>query len=296
MTLPLPDRPHRLVYLGTPELAVAPLHALVEAGYEVPLVVTRADKRRGRRGAAEPSPVKAAAAALGLASTTDVDEALTVGAELGVVVAFGRLIKPHVLAALPMVNLHFSLLPRWRGAAPVERALLAGDEVTGVCLMDVVDELDAGDVFARREVPIGPRSTLEELRVELVDAGISLLLDGLTEGFAPPAPQRGEVTYADKLTADDFHLDWRRPANEVDRVVRVGNAWTTAGGRRLKVLAARPTSGGGGPTRPPGTVDGTVVACGDGSLELVEVQPEGKRPMAAADWRRGHPGEVVLGG
>lgn len=301
MTLPLPEHPSRLVYLGTPEVAVPPLRALVGAGHEIALVVTRADKRRGRGSGAGPSPVKAAAVDLGLPVTSDVDAALDVGADLGVVVAFGRLIKPHVLAALPMVNVHFSLLPRWRGAAPLERALLAGDEVTGVCLMDVVEELDAGDVYACREVPIEARETAEHLRGRLVDVASELLLDGLAHGFGPPRPQTGESTYADKLTPDDLHLDWTRPAVELDRVVRVGNAWTTAGGKRLKVWTAHPVEvaeaarlcNGGGP--PVGGLDGTTVRCGTGGLELVEVQPEGKRRMRAADWRRGHPDDLVLG-
>lgn len=294
MTLPVPEHPRRLVYLGTPAMAVPTLRALVAAGYDVPLVVTRADKRRGRRGHLEPSPVKAAALDLGLAVSTDADDALRVNADMAVVVAFGRLIKPHVLAKLPMVNVHFSLLPRWRGAAPLERAVLAGDEVTGVCLMDVVDELDAGDIYARADVPIGSEDTADDLRLRLVEAGSALLLDALANGFGPPQPQVGEPTYAGKLTPENRHLDWARPADELARVVRVGGAWTTIAGRRLKVLRARPvTDACSGPI---GTLDGTRVCCGDGAaLDLLNVQPEGKRPMAADDWRRGHPGATVLG-
>ncbi|MEO9224133.1 MAG: methionyl-tRNA formyltransferase [Acidimicrobiales bacterium] len=294
MTLPVPEHPRRLVYLGTPAMAVPTLQALVAAGYDVPLVVTRADKRRGRRGHLEPSPVKAAAHDLGLAVSADVNDALHAGADMAVVVAFGRLIKPHVLARLPMVNVHFSLLPRWRGAAPLERALLAGDEVTGVCLMDVIDELDAGDVFARAEVPIGSEDTADELRARLVEAGTALLLDALANGFGSPQPQVGEPTYAAKLTPEDRRLDWTRPAGELDRIVRVGGAWTTIGGRRLKVLRARPVDAGG--KQPIGTLEGTRVRCGDrAALDLLEVQPEGKRPMAADDWRRGHPDAAALG-
>ncbi len=173
----------RLVYLGTPEMAVPPLRALVEAGHDVVLVVTRDDKRRGRGSGTSPSPVKAAALELGLPVSHSVDDCLAAvtegGAELGVVVAFGQIIKPHVLAVLPMVNLHFSLLPRWRGAAPVERALLAGDEVTGVCVMALEEGLDTGGVYARREVPIGPETTAAELRTELVDVGTELLVETL---------------------------------------------------------------------------------------------------------------------
>ena len=135
----MPSVPKRLVYLGSPEAAVAPLRALHAAGHDIVLVVSQPDRRRGRGGAMSPSPVKAAALELGVPVTERIDDVVESGAELGVVVAYGRLIRPHVLAAVPMVNLHFSLLPRWRGAAPVERAILAGDTVTGVCVMDVAD-------------------------------------------------------------------------------------------------------------------------------------------------------------
>jgi methionyl-tRNA formyltransferase len=142
-------------------MAVPPLEALVDAGFEIVTVVTRADKRRGRGSSLTPSPVKEAATRLGLPVVHQVDDVLELGADampdLGVVVAFGQLIKPHVLAVLPMVNLHFSLLPRWRGAAPVERALLAGDDVTGVCLMQLEEGSTPATVYARAEVPITVR-------------------------------------------------------------------------------------------------------------------------------------------
>src|SRR5205085_5491799 len=142
----------KLAFLGTPEIAVPPLRALVADGHDVRLAVTRADKRRGRGGHLMPSPVKVAAQDLGLPVTDRVDDAIDAGADLGVVVAYGRLIKPHVLAALPMVNIHFSLLPRWRGAAPLERAILAGDSETGVCLMQLEEGLDTGPVYGCRRL------------------------------------------------------------------------------------------------------------------------------------------------
>ena len=154
----------RLVFLGTPEMAVPPLRALVEAGHDVVGVVTRADTRRGRGGAHSPSPVKAAAEALGIPVGHDPDDvldAVAAGAELGVVVAYGRIIKPHLLDAIPMVNLHFSLLPRWRGAAPVERAILAGDPETGVGVMRVEEGLDTGGIYAEARVPIAPDTTAD---------------------------------------------------------------------------------------------------------------------------------------
>ena len=185
------NEPMRLVYLGTPAMAVPPLEALVDAGHQVALVVTGVDKRRGRGAELSPTPVKVCAERLGIPVSHIVDDVLTTDAELGVVVAFGRLIKPHVLVGLPMVNLHFSLLPRWRGAAPVERALLAGDDMTGVCVMAVEEGLDTGGVYATAEVPIGPTTTADELRRELVAVGTELLVDTLATGLGQPVAQAG---------------------------------------------------------------------------------------------------------
>jgi len=264
----------KLVYLGTPEMAVPPLRALVEAGHEIVLVVTRADKRRGRGSGTSPSPVKAAATELGIPVSHSVDDVVVAverdGAELGVVVAFGQIIRPHVLEVIPMVNLHFSLLPRWRGAAPVERALLAGDEVTGVCVMALEEGLDTGGVFARREVPIGAETTAAELREALVDVGTELLVDTLSrpleDWIDDPEPQVGEPVYAKKFTAADFEIDWAQPVEQIHRLIRVGGAWTTFRGKRLKIHEARLV---------------------DGELVPVTVQPEGKPAMPFEDWRRG---------
>ena len=266
------------------------MHALVEAGYDVRLVVTRADKRRARGAALVPSPVKAAAQELGLPVTDQVDEVIDAGAELGVVVAFGRLIKPHVLEAVPMVNVHFSLLPRWRGAAPVERAILAGDAETGVCLMQLEEGLDTGPVYACARLAIGPEETAAELRARLVESGTALLLQSLGDGLGTPLAQEGAATYAEKIDPAEHHIDWTRDAVEVHRVIRIGNAWTTFRGKRLKVVGARLSSNGLGP----GVLDGLRVGAGGGALELVEVQPEGRASMSASDWRNGarpEPGE-----
>lgn len=256
----------RLVYLGTPQIAVPPLEALVAAGHDVALVVTGADKRRGRGSATSPTPVKAAATRLGLPVSHAVDDVLACDAELGVVVAFGRIIKPHVLAELPMVNLHFSLLPRWRGAAPVERALLAGDEVTGVCVMAVEEGLDTGGVYAVEEVPIGPTTTADDLRRSLVEVGTRLLVDRLVTGLGEPVPQQGEPTYAAKIDPAELRIDWTRPAEEIDRLIRLGGAWTTFRGARVKIHEAR-------------LRDGVVVP--------TVVQPEGRPRMAYDAWRNG---------
>lgn len=289
----MPARPHRLVYLGTPDAAVAPLRALVDAGFDIALVVSRPDRRRGRGGATSPSPVKAAALELGLAVTERVDEAAEVDADLGVVVAYGRLIMPPLLAVVPMVNLHFSLLPRWRGAAPVERALLAGDDETGVCLMQLEAGLDTGPVFARRVVPIPAGVTADELRRELVVVGAALLVECLTGGLGRPEPQVGDVTLAAKVDRSELELRWERHAADLDRVVRLGRAWTTFRGRRLRVLRAELLTPDGevdGPGDEPGTLggeDGLQVATGAGTLRLRTVQPEGKTPQPAEAWRNG---------
>lgn len=276
--------PKRLVYLGTPAMAVPPLEALVAKGFEVALVVTRADKRRGRGAELMPSPVKAAAERLGLAVSHRVADALTVDADLGIVVAFGQLIKPEVLAGLAMVNLHFSLLPRWRGAAPVERALLAGDEITGVCLMQVDIGLDTGAVIDRVEVSIGARQTLDELRRTLVEVGTELLVENLAKGLTAGVAQDGEATYAAKLDPAEFVIDWNRPAAEIDRLVRLGVAWTTFRGKRLKVLGVEIDERNG----PAGSlIEPLVVACWQGALMLDRVQPEGKPAMAAQAWANG---------
>ncbi|HEY2429656.1 MAG TPA: methionyl-tRNA formyltransferase [Acidimicrobiales bacterium] len=284
----------RLVFLGTPDAAVPPLRALVGAGHDVALVVTRADKRRGRGTETSPSPVKAAALELGLPVSHRVDDVLETGAELGVVVAFGQIIKPHVLARVPMVNLHFSLLPRWRGAAPVERAILAGDAETGVAVMDVEEGLDTGGVYREDRVVIHPNETAGALRSRLVAVGTDLLVEALAQPLGEPVPQTGEPTYAAKVTPEDLALDWRRPAVELARIPRVGRAWTTFRGKRLLVLEARAV-----PTGPePGVLEGAVVGTADGGLELVTVQPEGKAPGPVAAWRNGArpvPGERLGG-
>lgn len=256
----------RLVYLGTPAMAVPPLEALVAAGHEVELVVTGADKRRGRGSGTSPSPVKAAAERLGIPVSHQVDDVLTADAELGVVVAYGRIIRPHVLAELPMVNLHFSLLPRWRGAAPVERALLAGDDVTGVCVMAVEEGLDTGGVYAVEEVPIGPTTTAAELRHQLVEVGTRLLVDTLAAGLGEPEPQHGEPTYAAKIDPDELRIDWTLPVGRIDRLIRLGGAWTTFRGSRVKIHEAQVE---------------------DGRIVPVVVQPENKPRMAYDAWRNG---------
>ncbi|MGQ0825798.1 MAG: methionyl-tRNA formyltransferase [Actinomycetota bacterium] len=295
----------RIVYFGTPDDAVPPLRALVATGHDVAFVVTQPDRRRTRGPGAEPSSVKAAALDLALAVTTPekardvVDDVARSGADLGVVVAFGQLLPVPLLDALPhgFVNLHFSLLPRWRGAAPVERAILAGDTDTGVCLMRVEAGLDTGPVYVCERVGIDPDETAGELRARLVDTGTRLLVDHLPSvPTTTPTPQVGDATYADKLTVEEFKLDPVLPAAHLARLVRAGNprpgAWGTFAGRRVKVCRAHVDDAAAIPIA---TVDeyarlGTAV----GALVFDEVQPEGRRPMPGVDWRRGLRGDVGI--
>jgi methionyl-tRNA formyltransferase len=288
----------RIVYLGTPDAAVPPLQALAAAGHDIAFVVTQPDRRRSRGAGADPSPVKAAALELGLDVRTPerarelVDDMRASGAELGVVVAFGQLLPVPLIEALPhgFVNVHFSLLPRWRGAAPVERAILAGDVETGVCLMQIEAGLDTGPVFACERTPIGAQESAGELRDRLVTMGTRLLVDELPAvPGATPVPQSGEPTHADKLAVADFRLDFTRPSAELVRVVRAGNprpgAWFSSNGKRVKVWRAHASNEA--PAR-------GALATGDGRLVLDEVQPEGKRPMDAEAWLAGVHGDVVV--
>jgi methionyl-tRNA formyltransferase len=297
----------RLVFLGTPPAAAVSLEALVRAGHEVALVVSRADTRRGRGSAHTPSPTKRAAVDLGLDVTDRLDDVVATGAELGVVVAYGRIIPGRILEALPMVNVHFSLLPRWRGAAPVERAVLAGDTETGVCLMRLEESLDTGPVLASRQVEMGEHEHVSSVTERLAVLGAQLLVDMLADGVShlpTGEPQRGEPTYARKIQPEELRLAWDRPASELERVVRLDRAWTTFRHERLLVLdaVARLVTGladdataGVDAVGPPGTLEGISVRTGAGTLELIEVQPAGKRPMPASEWSRGvraQPGET----
>ncbi|HMF03570.1 MAG TPA: methionyl-tRNA formyltransferase [Acidimicrobiia bacterium] len=287
----------RLVFLGTPADAVRPLRALVDAGHDVALVLTQPDRRRTRGGHDDPSPVKRAASDLDVPVLTPtrardvIEDVAASGAQLGVAVAFGQLLPPAFLGALPngFVNLHYSLLPRWRGAAPVERAILAGDLETGVCLMRIDEGLDTGGVYACASTAIGSKETAGELHVRLTDLGTRLLLEHLPRVLeTEPIPQHGEATYAEKLSVDEFHIDGSRPADELVRVVRAGNprpgAWMIVDGRRVKIWRARTEPGEGRPgvVRPPG---GLVTT--SGILRLDEVQPEGRPHMSGEAWMAG---------
>lgn len=289
----------RTVYLGTSEFAVDVLKRLARSDHRPALVVTRPDRPsgRGRRPSAPP----VAKAARGLAFDLDQPESVNseqareriaaAEPEAVLVCAFGALIDEPLLSAYDMLNVHPSLLPRWRGAAPVERAIEAGDLVTGVSIMRPTADLDAGPVYLAAEEPIAPEDSYGSLAPRLARLGGELLVEVLDTN-AQPRPQADEgVTYAEKVSPEDRLLDPSRPALELERRVRalhphVGAYLDLGEGERLRVLRARAWEGRGG-----GLVerDGRLFA---GELELLEVQPSGGRPMDAAAWLRGHAAQL----
>jgi len=257
-------------------------------------VVTRPDKRRGRGSATEPSPVKRVALdnALPVFETSDEIvawlESRGVDGVTGVVVAYGRIIKDPLLSLVPLVNLHFSLLPRWRGAAPVERAILAGDTETGAAIMQIEEGLDTGGVYAVERTRIDDNEDVTTLRSRLGMLGARTLVQLLNQGFPSPAPQQGEPLHADKLGVDDLRIDWTQSAIQIQRVIRLGGAFSSFRGQRLKIHRAEVAPGAGpfGSIIEAGRAD-VVVACGEGALRLVDVQPEGKKVMSSRDWMNG---------
>ncbi|NQX10487.1 methionyl-tRNA formyltransferase [Microbacteriaceae bacterium VKM Ac-2855] len=298
----------RLVFAGTPEAAVPTLRALAESAHEVLAVITRADAPFGRKRLLTPSPVAVVAEELGLPiiKANRLDDAVTaqiaaLSPDLGVIVAYGGLVRAALLAVPThgWINLHFSLLPRWRGAAPVQRAIMAGDETIGATVFQLVAELDAGDVFAEQSVPVDGR-TAGELLVSLARSGAALTVDvvnGIAAGTAVAVPQEGEVTSAPKLDVSDGRIDWTRSAAAVlalaHGVTPEPGASTVlvsaeAGELRVKLLDVEPAVDADLPPGRLALIDGrAVVGTGAGSLELVTVQPAGKSAMAGAAWLRG---------
>jgi len=297
----------RLLFAGTPEPAVPALEALLASRHEVVAVLTRPDAPAGRGRTLRPSPVKERALEHGLpvlepvrpAGEEFLAELRGLDVDAAPVVAYGQILRPEVLA-VPRhgwVNLHFSVLPAWRGAAPVQRAVIAGEEVTGATTFLIDEGLDTGPVLGTLTETIRPRDTAGELLERLAAAGAELLvrtLDALEDGTVVPVPQPSEgVSHAPRLTSQDARVDWRRPAYAVDRLVRgctpAPGAWTTLpDGSRL----------GLGPVRPvaedhlaPGEVevrkDAVLVGAGSGAVVLGEVRPVGRRAMPAVDWARG---------
>ncbi len=278
-----------VAFFGSSAFGAAALEALVTAGAPIATVVTQPDRPAGRGRRVHATPVADRARALGLELRQTAEASADPPAvDAGVVVAFGQLVRDPLLHAYPLYNLHPSLLPRWRGAAPVERAIMAGDGETGVAVIELVEALDAGPVHGMARFPIGPEDNAGRVDAQALALGVPLLLDALAGRTRPqPQPDAG-VTYAHKLTAADRRLDWTRPAAELDRVVRalaphIG-ARTTLDGRDLVVWRARPVADG----PPPGAVAAPlVVGCRDGALELLDVQPAGGRRMTAEELLRG---------
>jgi methionyl-tRNA formyltransferase len=301
--------PLRLVFMGTAGFALPSLQALAAGRHRLVAVYTQPPRPAGRGLRARPSPVEIAAEGLGLpvrrpASLRTPEfqaELRALEADLAVVAAYGLILPPPILAApgLGCINLHASLLPRWRGAAPIQRALLAGDRETGITIFQMEPGLDTGPILAMERVAIGPASSAQSLHDELAALAARMIgpvIDDLAAGRAAARPQSEDgVTYAAKVDKAEGRLDWTEPAALLERKLRALNpwpgCWTELEGQRLRVLAAEIASGRGSP----GEVldERLTVACGQGALRLTQVQPAGGSAMASAAFLRGH--EVPVG-
>ncbi|MEM7295658.1 MAG: methionyl-tRNA formyltransferase [Pseudomonadota bacterium] len=280
----------RLVFMGSPDFAVPSLNALIAAGHEISCVYSQPPRPAGRGKKLRPTPVHARAEALGLdvrtptslKTSAETETFAALGADAGIVIAYG-LILPQAILDSPRygcLNAHASLLPRWRGAAPIHRAIMAGDEETGICIMQMEAGLDTGPVLLRRELEIGAEETTGELHDRLAELGATALahaLAQLDDLAAAPQPKSG-ITYAAKVDKAEARIDWTLPAAEIDRQIRglspFPGAWTMAGGYRLRLLRSRIAKGEGEPGQ---RLHGTTIACGEGAIELIELQRPGKR-------------------
>jgi methionyl-tRNA formyltransferase len=296
-----------LVFAGSPAAAVPSLRRLAHSDHTVVAAITREDSPQGRRGVLTPTPVASEAEELGIPVlranrlSGDATQAVAgLAPDLGVIVAYGGLVREPLLSTprLGWINLHFSLLPRWRGAAPVQRSVIAGDELTGASVFQLVPELDAGDVFGQLTQPIGALETAGHLLDSLAESGAELLLrvvDALADGSARSEPQAGDVTLAPKLTLEDGRIDWSRDAFAVTNLIRgvtpEPGAFTTVDDARIKILAAAIARDA--PRLEPGRIalEGKRVLVGTATnpVELITVHPAGRRAMPAADWWRGRP-------
>ena len=286
----------RVIFMGTPDFSVPVLDALVQAGHEVVAVYSQPPRPAGRGKKDRPSPVQARAEALGLPVRSPVSlreeepqkEFAACDADIAVVVAYG-LILPQVILDAPKqgcLNIHASLLPRWRGAAPIHRAIMAGDAQTGVCIMQMEAGLDTGPVLLREATPIAVGETTGQLHDRLSAMGADLVTQALaTLPDLVPVPQPEEgVTYAAKIDKAEARVNWDRPAAEVANHIcglsPFPGAWCDVQGERIKLLAALPVEGAGSPGR---VLHGFTIACGDGAVEVTLAQRPGKKPMAAID-------------
>ncbi len=295
----------RVIFMGTPAFSVPALEA-VAAAHEVVAVYTQPPRPAGRGKAKRPSPVQARAEALGLLVRHPLSlreaavqaEFATTGADVAVVVAYG-LILPRAILAAPRhgcLNIHASLLPRWRGAAPIQRAVEAGDAETGVCIMAMEEGLDTGPVYLRRAIAIGPEDTAGDLHDRLAALGADAITEALARlpELVPESQPEDGVTYAAKIDKAEVRVDWTLPATVVDRQIRafspVPGAWCDTPAGRLKLLRSRLAEGTGAPgavlEAGPGRL---VVACGTGAVEVTEAQRAGKRAMGAAELLKGLP-------
>ena len=296
----------KIIFMGTPDFSVPVLEALHQA-HEIVAVYCQPPRPAGRGKADRPTPVHARALALGLpvnhpVSLRSEDAAKTFashGADVAVVVAYGLILPQAILDAprLGCLNIHASLLPRWRGAAPIHRAIMAGDADTGVCIMQMEAGLDTGPVLLREVVQIGAEETTAELHDRLSTLGAAAIVRALAALPLPAVPQAAEgVTYVAKIDKAEARIDWTRPAVEVDRQIRglspFPGAWCEIGGERVKLLRSRLAEGQGSPGQ---VLHGLTVACGQGAVEVIEAQREGKRPASARDILNGMQLPPVLG-
>ncbi|QGU02092.1 Methionyl-tRNA formyltransferase [Corynebacterium kalinowskii] len=300
----------KLVFAGTPEPATVALQRLIDSDHEVIAVITRPDARKGRGRTLHPSPVAALAAEHGIevhkptSLKPDTEDGQAIRARLEElqpdcipVVAYGNLVTKDLLDIAPhgWVNLHFSLLPAWRGAAPVQAAIVAGDDITGATTFRIEEGLDTGPILGTLTQQIKPTDTADTLLTSLAHSGAELLvatMDGLETGALQPMPQSGEPTYAAKITKDDARINWNQPDFAIDRMIRgytpAPGPWTELGAERYKIGAVQLTDSD---TLQPGQINVTKneVAVGTGSNDLIitHIQPPGKKMMPAADWARG---------
>ena len=290
----------RLVFMGTPEFSVPVLDALAAAGHEITAVYCQPPRPAGRGKKERPTPVHARALDLGLevrhpvSLKTPEDQAAfaALNADVAVVVAYGLLLPQAVLdaPARGCLNIHASLLPRWRGAAPIHRAIMAGDAETGVCIMQMEAGLDTGPVLLRKAVAIGAEDTTQDLHDRLSSLGAAAILetlDRLPDLVPEPQPETG-VTYAHKIDKAEAWVDWTLPAAQIDRQIRglspFPGAWTLLHGKRLKLLRCRLAAGAGQPGE---VLAGLTIACGEGAIDVTEAQIEGRGRQDAATFLRG---------
>ncbi len=302
----------RVVFFGTPAFAVPTLEALIQSRHQVVAVVSQPDRPKGRGHHLQPTPTKALAQLHGIPALQPakireepfLQAIRDLRPDLGVVIAFGRILPDSLLAIprLGMINVHASLLPRYRGAAPIQRAVLAGDSETGVTIMRVETELDAGPMFSKATLPIPADATSGEVEARLAVLGAELLIpvvDAMAEGRAVETPQdHTRATHAAKITKEEGIIDWTAPAGAVHNRVRGLQPWPLAsthlGGGRYVIRKTAPRPSGGAADSEPGTIvrahgDELIVACGNGTvLQILEIQPEGRRTMTAREFLAGH--------